>query len=675
MRTLRQIPKVVGQTDAGETIYEARSARLVLRTDAAHFNRLVRCSKCGREVPGRAVLSSADLERPPQAVVCSDCVEAATEMSPRRPGPPAEPVAMDEPAVTDAQAEMNLGPGTLVDELGGLGDDEDEAPDVREPEEAEDRELVDESDEVPPAEEAAPAVNLQLMDDVAGLDEDELPAPEEDEVLVAGAALDELDGPALADEDVFAVLEEDQPPAPEDDGALFADAGLAEDEPPAPADDEPVMADSGLDEDEAPAPGTEAPTFADVRSPDDGLARRIEALEERLAGADRPDSLRLVALEETVNRLAERADAHAGLQVALQARIDELGAAVAPRQGQKESDALRRLDRMEVRLDQLQGTIDAEWARTKSETAALGQGLSELGERVLRLAEQAGETAGVEDERFAAIEEKVDQATTHLASALESQRRELEEGLQAGLADVRSAVPPSPAAVDDTRFNTLERQMEQTRGEMSDLNELHAALDAGLGVLRSELGEVRTALSRMADAKADLEDRLETFVRMSLVPEGEKGRKAKKAAESTLGTLGAAVQDLLREQRQLKDTVTGLTQASDAATAAAVRASNQAASVSPLRSDMKALHQQVVEQQEALDALRGTVESLRQPPPAAPPPAAKRPAKKAPARAAKAPAAEAKAPVKASRTAKAPAKASRTAKSPAAKKETRAKKA
>ncbi len=144
MRTLRQIPKVVGQTDAGETIYEARSARLVLRGDAAHFNRLVRCSKCGREVPGRAVLSAADLDQPAQAVVCNDCVEAATEMS-SRPAPPAEPVATDEPAVADAQAEMGLGLEVLVDELAGQ-DDGAEEPEEPEPADADDDdgEIVDE---------------------------------------------------------------------------------------------------------------------------------------------------------------------------------------------------------------------------------------------------------------------------------------------------------------------------------------------------------------------------------------------------------------------------------------------------------------------------------------------------------------------------------------------------
>src|SRR5438270_6149313 len=78
LRTLRQAPKPAGQTDAGDPIFEVRSARLVLREDATHFNRLVACSNCGREVMGSAVLGPGDLDHAPQAVVCKDCVRQAT---------------------------------------------------------------------------------------------------------------------------------------------------------------------------------------------------------------------------------------------------------------------------------------------------------------------------------------------------------------------------------------------------------------------------------------------------------------------------------------------------------------------------------------------------------------------------------------------------------------------
>ena len=78
LRTLRQLPKVVGETSAGEPIVEVRSVRLVLREGAAHFSRMATCSKCGREVPGAAILSPSDLDHPPHPVICRHCVRTAS---------------------------------------------------------------------------------------------------------------------------------------------------------------------------------------------------------------------------------------------------------------------------------------------------------------------------------------------------------------------------------------------------------------------------------------------------------------------------------------------------------------------------------------------------------------------------------------------------------------------
>jgi hypothetical protein len=62
LRTLRQRPTVVGRTDTGETVYDIRSVRVVLPAGAAHFHRLVPCARCGRDVRGTALVSSADLD-------------------------------------------------------------------------------------------------------------------------------------------------------------------------------------------------------------------------------------------------------------------------------------------------------------------------------------------------------------------------------------------------------------------------------------------------------------------------------------------------------------------------------------------------------------------------------------------------------------------------------------
>jgi hypothetical protein len=109
LRTLRQRPKVVDHTPEGDPVYEARSVRLVLRPDASHFNRLVECAKCGREVPGAPVLDPASLEHPVNPVICKTCVQASaisTSRQPERivpdaapaPPPPAKPAEATRPA-------------------------------------------------------------------------------------------------------------------------------------------------------------------------------------------------------------------------------------------------------------------------------------------------------------------------------------------------------------------------------------------------------------------------------------------------------------------------------------------------------------------------------------------------------------------------------------------------
>ncbi len=92
LRTLRQRPKVVDHTAAGEPIYEVQSVRLVLREDDSHFNRLVKCSRCGNEVVGSHVHTAADL-KPSHSVICKDCSQFATRPAERaiRPDPPAPP--------------------------------------------------------------------------------------------------------------------------------------------------------------------------------------------------------------------------------------------------------------------------------------------------------------------------------------------------------------------------------------------------------------------------------------------------------------------------------------------------------------------------------------------------------------------------------------------------------
>ena len=106
LRTLRQRPAVVGETEAGETIYEIRGVRATLPAGAAHFHRLMRCSKCEREVSGPALVSPADLDHPTNPMFCERCVRSSspptragsrvTEHSPAPAPPTSQPVVTGE---------------------------------------------------------------------------------------------------------------------------------------------------------------------------------------------------------------------------------------------------------------------------------------------------------------------------------------------------------------------------------------------------------------------------------------------------------------------------------------------------------------------------------------------------------------------------------------------------
>lgn len=87
---------MVGETGTGEPVFEIRSVRLVLAGNGTHFTRVAACARCGRDLPGAAVLSPADLDLTPRPVICKDCVSTAGslvfETDGRRPLAPAPPL-------------------------------------------------------------------------------------------------------------------------------------------------------------------------------------------------------------------------------------------------------------------------------------------------------------------------------------------------------------------------------------------------------------------------------------------------------------------------------------------------------------------------------------------------------------------------------------------------------
>jgi hypothetical protein len=94
-------PHRVGETAAGDPIFEIRSVRLVLVGESTHFNRLAACSKCGADLVGPTVLTSADLDEPGSLLYCENCVRQVTAL-PRGP----------EMAFGDAGLARGIGPAT-----------------------------------------------------------------------------------------------------------------------------------------------------------------------------------------------------------------------------------------------------------------------------------------------------------------------------------------------------------------------------------------------------------------------------------------------------------------------------------------------------------------------------------------------------------------------------------
>lgn len=86
LRTLGQRPRAAGRTADGTTVFEVNGVRLVLAAADAHFNRLVACATCGREVAGAPVRALEDVDAPPSPATCGVC--APDPSDPPRGGEP-----------------------------------------------------------------------------------------------------------------------------------------------------------------------------------------------------------------------------------------------------------------------------------------------------------------------------------------------------------------------------------------------------------------------------------------------------------------------------------------------------------------------------------------------------------------------------------------------------------
>lgn len=309
--------------------------------------------------------------------------------------------------------------------------------------------------------------------------------------------------------------------------------------------------------------------------------------------------------EEALKELRDGVALLTRAQQELERRLDRQ--VEQPAAGGEAGDA-RLLD-LENRLRQLQDTVEALEAQAHLDSVTVARG----------------------SQRVEAVEADVRTAASSLREQLESQGRSLQAALAEGLAEVRATAEGATPPLDATRLQKLEEAVARRDAELEDLEDLHAALDLGMGELRSGILAGRAADSRTADALDEIYRRIEALFTAQSSARAEKGRGRRSSKKSTEPSTDAdaaltAVDELVREQHRLKAQLVNLQQAVDAAAKAAARAASVAAPLPSLRTDVRALHAALAEQKQALESLARTVERPRRKSPA-PAPA---PAKKAP---------------------------------------------
>ena len=534
LRTLRQLPKVVGETSTGEPIVEVRSVRLVLREGAAHFSRMATCSKCGREVPGAPVLSPGDLDHPPHPVICRDCVRTAAPVLhpdrrsvPGAPEPEAAEAAVPEPGPTDAERDRADSEKALDERMEAT---RTELRSLAAQELARVREDVDRMMK-------GVVARLGLT---SATDPGRLQALEtriETEVAQLRAALDEQAARAASSADAFTLGEE----------------------------------------------------LVDGR---EELRRDVES--------------RLQQLGHAFDAATAGAAAHAArVEEELGRRIDAWTERGAPQ--------ARWLDDLEARVGQLQGTLDAQAARTAANGEKLAVLERQLDERTTSLVDRLDRQAersrrpAPDTGRLHALEQRLDEAMERLAALVESQRLEFDEGVRDGLTEVRSAVAALEKGTSE-RVDAVEQAAAQRALEAAELGELQATLDTGLGELRSELERLRETGTKASH----IDPRVDALVDVTGLGAGEpgRGRRGGKKSTDAVAALSTAVENLLQDHRQLRAQLATLENEAETAVRASARASAQATAVHPLRQDVRALRDQVAAQQEAVAALAKTVETL-----------------------------------------------------------------
>lgn len=158
-----------------------------------------------------------------------------------------------------------------------------------------------------------------------------------------------------------------------------------------------------------------------------------------------------------------------------------------------------------------------------------------------------------------------------------------------------TALMATTAARAEARLQALEERTRHAEAELSDLGEMQAALDGGLGRLRAELTALRPAAALPTPER----------------PGDRRDLSARSAeANAQLDAVSEATDDLLRQRQRQNARLAALEKAVASAVAASARASSRRAEIILLRDDVDALRQQLATQQEALESLRKSVDRL-----------------------------------------------------------------
>lgn len=540
MKTLRQRPKAVGETECGQAVYELKGVRMILRDNAGRFTRLVACSKCGRETGGRSVMHAADLDNAPQAVICPKCAAAPTapewavrrrpSLSTTRPstteaGPPHRPARVTVTRGHEAMPPVLPVPPVdhfdvvWVQDAGG----EALAPALAERLDARDAELratIDDRAETLRAavehEAARSTAAAEMLAEVerrltelAGRPE---PAPVDLDELRAqvAPALDELQRATQALERRLGAVEAT---AGQTAGMAAQVAGGAE-----KASDElrslRIEVSRRLDEMGRAAASSDASRI-------DELDARLQAVGARTAGEAASTSQRFDALERTlveaVDGIRERAHAQSEFRVALEARVEALEAVLAGIAGADATQPTVAIDDLGRRLKELEARVGNGLppdVASQTDLVGLRVALAHFSERL----------DGIQRPSVDVAPQTIDVATAESAGSTEARHRDVEAGFRRGLAGPAGSTRASGLAGLTARLEGVARKAERSLHEVADLAELHAALDTGLGSLRSEIAALRNSVKRAAGGHAGADDRPGRVTPASPVTQQSLGR-------------------------------------------------------------------------------------------------------------------------------------------------------